>query len=114
MERIGPRTVKHACGASIIAPAQEIIAVEVYFDSSLGALQVQPLGRRLGLRSLLTSVKAIPFRDMRDPLSGERYLDCYLALVLEGCAPLLLARRLDEACRSYRWPLSFSSRRISQ
>jgi len=42
----------------------EIIVVEGYFDSSLGALQVEPLGRRLGLYSALTSLKTIPFRDM--------------------------------------------------
>src|SRR2546427_8071222 len=69
-----PRTVKHACGASIIAPAQEIIAVEGYFDSSLGALQVRPRVRRLGRPSPLTSVKTITFRDMRPFTSAKNRL----------------------------------------
>jgi len=74
MERKGSRTVKNACGASIIAPAQEIIAVEGYFDSSLGALQVRPRVRRLGRNSPLTSVKTIPFRDMRAFTSAKNRL----------------------------------------
>jgi hypothetical protein len=65
MDWIGSRTVNNAWGALRIAPFQEIVAVEGYFDSSLSALQVQPLRTALGLHSLLTSVKAIPFRDMR-------------------------------------------------